>query len=873
VAPRGAGGRGEVWRARDPRLARDVAIKVLPAHLAATPEARARLEREARTIAALNHPNICTLFDVGHQDDRDYLVMELVEGETLAQRVARGPLSIPEVLRHGAEISDALDKAHRQGLVHRDLKPGNIMLTKSGAKLLDFGLARATGLAATPGQLSQSPTMATPLSAPLTAQGSIVGTFQYMAPEQLEGAEADARSDIFALGAVLYEMVTGRKAFEGKSQASLIAGILERDPPSASSITPMSPPALDRLIRGCLAKDPEQRVQTAHDVKLQLQWIEEGGSQAGVPAPVAARRRSRERTAWILAAAAGVLALVLASKMLLSPRPEPVVARFGIEANLGQHNMRWPRISPNGKLLVYLADDSTGTTRIWLRPIGAVDATPVPGSENSNRPWWSPDSRSLAFVSGGQLKRIDVSGGPAQMVASVQGGYDGAWGNGNVIVFDGTTSDSLRQVAADGGEVAPASRLDHKADEIYNAWPVFLPDGKHFLFLAGHRSSDVTTLKLGTLGTLDSRAIGPVPSRVEYAPPGYVLYVQDGTLMARPFDANAARFAGGAFPVRDGVWSRADEAHFSVSNNGVLASRPGVGSDRSYLVWVDRAGHVLETLGSPDLYRDVELSPDGTRLAYGLYDPTTSGGDIWVRDLRHGIATRVTFDPADEEWPVWSPDGKRIAYTAQVGGIYIILARASDGTGPVDTLYRGISHSGPIQWSPNGPTLLFESWDTGNPQMRVMTPTPGAPARHLQDNKFVEYAGRISPDGHWLAYTTTETGRNEVFVQAFPGPGGKWRISTSGGNAPTWRADGKELYYKSTDGNFMAVPIRSEGAGIDAGTPVQLFLRLSPTATPSRRRYDVTADGKRFVVNSVAGDQEQGHLDVAIGWTSELKRR
>ena len=870
VSPLGAGGMGEVWRARDTRLGRDVAIKVLPPHLAATPDARVRLEREAKAIAALNHPNICTLFDVGREGDTDYLVMELVEGETLAQRLQKGALPTAEVLRYGAQIADALDKAHRQGLVHRDLKPGNVMLTKSGAKLMDFGLARAIGIGAAPGQLTTAATMTTPL----TAQGSIVGTFQYMAPEQLEGGEADARSDIFALGAVLYEMATGKRAFEGKSHASLIASILEREPAPASSVTPMTPPALDRLLQGCLAKDPEQRVQTAHDVKLQLQWIQEGGSQAGVPAPVAARRRGRERTAWIAAAVAGVVALALTAWVLLHPAPRPLVTRFAIRAEYGSRNLSWPRISPDGRLVIYQADDSTGTTRVWLRPVSSLTASPLPGTENAYHPFWSPDSRSIAFTASSQLKRLDISGGPPQLVAATKGGFDGAWGSGGVILFDGTLSDSLRRVAADGGEVAPASRLDHKLDEIYSAWPVFLPDGKHFLFIAGHRSGEVLTLKLGTIGSLDAKVIGPIPSRVEYSPSGHLLYVQDGTLMARPFDVARARFTGGAFPVAEHAWARRDEAHISVSTTGSVVYRVGAGGGQSELQWRDRTGKVLEKLGAPDQYRDMQLSADATRLAYGLVDPVLGAQDIWVRDLKRGIATRVTFDPADEIWPTWSPDNQRLAYTALIEGHYTMLIRAADGTGKVDTLYHGPSHAGPSHFTPDGRSVLFSDYGNGQPQICVMPPVPGGAVTRIQTNKFSDGGPCLSPDGRWLAYSTNETGRAEVFVLAYPGPGGKWRVSTSGGYAPVWRGDGRELFYRDADGALMAVPIRAEAGGIDVGAPVKLFAFDGPNASPARNSWTVSPDGQRLLVNVLSTDRDLGgEADVILGWSAEAKRK
>jgi Tol biopolymer transport system component len=868
IAPIGAGGMGEVYRAHDSRLGRDVAIKVLSPHLAAAPEVRARFEREARTISQLSHPHICTLHDIGHKDGIDYLVMELVEGETLAHRLERGPLPVAEVLTLGTQIADALDRAHRAGVVHRDLKPGNVMLTKSGAKLMDFGLARAAGLAAAPGVLTESPTV----SRPLTAEGTIVGTFQYMAPEQLEGKEADARSDLWALGCVLYEMATGRRAFEGKSQASLIAAIIEREPTPPSQLMPLLPPALDRVVQQCLTKDRDERIQTAHDVKLQLQWIAEAGSQAGVPTPVAARRRSRERLAWIVALAAGVAAIALGGVLLLRHVPEPAGARFSIGPEAGALNIRWPRLSPDGRLLAYLASDSARVTRIWIRPVGAFAATPLPGTENAGRPFWSPDSRSLAFVSGDrQMKRIAVGGGPAQLVGELTRGADGCWGARGVILFDGALTDSIRQIPADGGEVTPATRIDRARGELYHAWPTFLPDGKRFLFLAGRSGIQASMLKLGRLGSLESKEIGPIPSRVEYSPSGHLLYVQDGTLMARPFDAATARFTGGPFPVAEGALAVGDLAHISVSNTGAIAYGVGAGGDQAVLTFVDRNGRTLSQLGAPAAYGNPVLSPDGTRAAYELPDPSRLSADIWVRDLRRGIAARVTFDGA--VWPTWSPDGKRLAYSTTGGGAYAVLARASDGTGSVDTLYRSNVPAGPTCWSADGKSLFLGRYDSYY-QLWVMPPIPGAKATCVQQTRFNDFNAQLSPDGRWLAYSTNETGRMEVFVQAYPGPGGKWRISTAGGGAPRWRADGRELFYRGPEGALMAVPIRAEGMGLDAGTPVILFQRRSPGAFPFRSSYDASPDGQRFLVNALMDDRGGGGaINVVIGWAAERRKK
>jgi hypothetical protein len=551
LAPLGAGGMGEVYRAHDPRLGRDVAIKVLPPHLAATPEIRARFEREARTISQLNHPHICTLHDVGHQEGVDYLVMELLEGETLAHRLERGPLPVAEVLTLGVQIADALDRAHRAGVVHRDLKPGNLFLTKGGAKLMDFGLARAQGLAPVAGALTESPTV----SRPLTAEGTIVGTFQYMAPEQLEGKEADARADVWALGCVLYEMATGKRAFEGDSQASLIAAIMDREPPAITVLKPMSPPALEHLVRRCLAKDPGERWQSARDVMHELQWIAEVGSQAGVPAPVAKRRRRRERLAWGLTVAVVGVAIVALLALWWTRRPPAAAfARFAVTAPAGgtiATDAVQVAISPDGRRLVFAIRDSAGTGRLWIRPLDSFSAQPLPGTENAFWPFWSPDSRFIAFFAEGKLQKVAVGGGPPQVVCDAPDGRGGSWSKDGVIVFAPLAMGPLLRVSADGGEVAEVARPDSMGHETGLRSPCFLPDGRHFLYVGLPRRQADFDVYLGTLGSKEHRRIMAAGSAPVYAEPGYLLFAHGGRLVAQRFDRFGSRPAGKAVPIGD----------------------------------------------------------------------------------------------------------------------------------------------------------------------------------------------------------------------------------------------------------------------------------------------------------------------------------
>src|SRR5262245_31725248 len=683
IAPLGAGGMGEVYRARDTRLDRQVAIKVLPEDLAGSPEYRTRLEREARAASALNHPHICTLHDVGHQDGTDYLVMELVEGETLAARIARGALPPAEVLRYGIEIADALDRAHRAGIVHRDLKPGNVMIARSGLKLLDFGLARQTAPGPAPGALSQTPTM----SQPLTVQGSVVGPFQYMAPEQLEGQEADARSDLFALGAVLYEMATGKKAFEAKSQASLIAAIIEREPPPVSSIAPLMPPALDRLIQACLVKDPEQRIQTAHDVKLQLQWIAEGGSQAGVPVPIAARRRSRETLAWAVAAVAAVAAIALGTTALTRLPQPPQVLRFEVEAPPSVRTLQWPRISPDGRTLAFVAVDTAGKQQVWLRPLDGLQAFPVAGTEAVNRMFWSPDSRFHGFITDGKARKVAVGGGPAIVIGDAPGGSDGAWGTRDMILSDGAAvGDSIRGLPASGGSVRPVSRMDRAHGEAVNGWPFFLPDGQHFLYVAYGNSGNQGTITLGKLGSYDVRRLGTTDGRVEYAPAGFLVFPRENTLLAQPIDTRTLRTTGDPVPIGENVALGQASGDFSVSNDGVLAYRSSATGESARLLLVDRRGVTLGEPAPPGRYTDLALSPDGKRIAIGVLDSQKSEIDLWIRDLARGVTSRLTFESGDEVLPVWSPDGQRLTYGSSRSGLFRPLFRLASGLGSADSL-------------------------------------------------------------------------------------------------------------------------------------------------------------------------------------------
>ena len=867
LGPLGAGGMGEVFKARDTRLERIVAIKILQGHLAVSPETRQRFEREARVISSLNHPNICTLFDIGHQEGMDYLVMEYLEGESLADRLMKGALTLPELLKVGTEIADALDRAHRQGLIHRDLKPGNIMLTKSGAKLLDFGLARATGLAPSAGEMTASPTM----SRPLTAEGTIVGTFQYMAPEQLEGKEADPRSDLFSFGAVLYEMATGRHAFEGKSQASLIASILKETPPPISSISSVSPPALDKIVMRCLEKDAEDRYQTARDVLLELRWVADAGSRAGIPAPVAAKRKSRELLAWRLVALATTAALIFGVNGILN-RPKPVKPiEFLAPVPAGIVFIDTPKISPDGTTIAFSAADTTGAQRLWVRRLESLDSTPLTNTETAGRPCWSPDSKSLAFMSDAKLKKVSVDGGPPQTICESKSRGDASWGNRGTILYDGSPQDSIMRVNAGGGTPAPATRIDRKIGETGSAWPAFLPDGRHFLFLGLTAKPDESFLKVGDI---ESDKVVTLQkgnfSRIEYAAPGYIIYVRERALLAQPFDVGSLKLKGDPFPIVDDVAAgggTSSNADFSTSRS-TLIFRGGAAGGLTQLIVLDREGRELQTLGDPMNVYNISLSPDGRRLA------TSRGSanvDLWITDIARGVSSRFTFDPAAEFTPVWSPDGSKIAFNSDRLGRNAIFLKDSDGVQAESLLVESTERIGVADWSRDGRYLAVIAAEKGGGVYTVDLQGEKA-LRPVVVTGFLEGDPRFSPDGRWMLYSTDESGRREVYVQSVQAGSGKWQVSTDGGRDPRWSRDGKEIYFIASNNRLMAVEVTTEPT-ITLGTPIVLFKSISWDPDRYGGNYDVSADRQRFYVRRTSGMSELPATTVVVNWMERFKKR
>jgi serine/threonine-protein kinase len=873
----GAGGMGEVYRARDTRLDRIVAIKVLPTHLADRSELRERFEREARTIASLNHPHICTLHDIGQQDGIDYLVMEYLEGETLAQRLQKGALPIQQVLQYAIEISDALDKAHRKGVTHRDLKPGNIMLTKSGSKLLDFGLAKLKQEAAPANvPLSELPTA----NDPLTAEGSIVGTMQYMAPEQLEGKEVDARTDIFAFGVVVYEMATGKRAFEGKSQASLIAAILEREPPAISSLQPMTPPALNHIVKACLAKDPDARWQAASDLTRELKWIAEGGSQVGL-APTAAAKgiRALGRRTLILSLSTLVLGTAIASLATwnLKPTPPQPVSRLVITLPPGQQLAGLDSgpavaLSPDGTHLAYVARQG-GTQQLYLRAMDSLESKPIPGTQGGVSPFFSPNGQWVGFFAGGKLKKVSVSGGAAVTLGNAVVPVGASWGSQGMIAFGPATISALLQVSDGGGTPQPLTRFEK--EESSHRWPESLPGGKAVVFAAGTTATNWNNAQVvvQSVGTGERRNLIQGGTQPRYAPSGHLVYLQGGSLMAMPFDPDRLTATGAAVPVVDGVVQSPSTgaAQYSISATGSLVYVPGgVQAIQSKMMWVSRNGTEQPLAAPAHAYEFPLSSPDGRRVGVTILEQESQ---VWLYDLSRETLTRLTFEGSVNQYSIWTQDGKRIAFVSNKEGQLNLFWQLANGSGGLERLTTSEYLHNPMSWSPDGQLLAFTEVNPTTGRDIWVLRLGDRKAQPFLRTPFDEGAPRFSPDGRWLVYVSNESGRYEIYVQPYPGPGGKWQISTEGGTEPVWNPNGRELFYRSGD-KMMAVDIATQ-PGFAAGTPRMLFEGQYQPSPVMFANYDVSRDGQRFLMLKPSEQAQAAptQINVVLNWFEELKRR
>jgi Tol biopolymer transport system component len=870
---RGVGGMGEVYRGRDMRLDRTVAIKVLPAVVASDSNYRQRFEREARAVAALSHPNICTLYDVGEapnpntQDPEPvrFLVMEYLDGDTLDEVLRNKTLPLDHVLRVAIPIADALDRAHRKGIVHRDLKPGNIMLTASGPKLLDFGLARTL----VPGPVSDMRLAAT-VTGPLTSQGTILGTLHYMAPEQVEGKNADQRSDIFSFGTIVYEMTAGRKAFEGSSPASVMAAILEREPPPLPMREPPAPPFLDHVVKRCLAKDPDDRWQSAGDVKRELAWLAESGAPTSAPAKGDAGRW-RERFAWgsalAMLATIAVLALVLGRRPA-APQPE-VRLEITTPPTIDELSLA---ISPDGQKVVFVATKD-GRPQLWLRALDAVSAQPLKGTDNAQLPFWSPDSRSIGFAASGQLKRLDLDGGTVRELASAPLFLGGTWNRDGSILFVPNTNSRVFRVADAGGDPVVVTAVIGQAS--HQHFPHLLPGGKSFLFyLAG--TPELRGVYVANVDGTATRRVLIADAAAVYAPSGHLLFVRNGTLYAQRFDG--AQVTGEAAEVVDhivmGVFAGATIVPLSVSATGTIVYRTGsTVTARFQLGWFDRSGALIRQVTEQiPVALNPSLAPGEDRIAM------FTGKNIWLLDLRSGLPSRFTLDPAALDFAgIWSPDGSRIIFCSNRKGAFNLYQKRATGAGGDELLLETSQDKVPTDWSKDGKFVLYRSLDPKTGFDIWALSLADRKAFPVVSTEREERDAQFSPDGKWIAYQSNETGRFEIWLRPFPFPGtdvkadDRWQVSIDGGTQVRWGPDGNELFYVALDGRLMAVPVGVTGGGqaIKAGAPVSLFAPGVPfifgggTALPS---YMVARDGRRFLMTTTPVPPTSLPITVLLNW-------
>ncbi len=886
LAPLGAGGMGEVYRARDERLKRDVAIKVIHAALSGSPDRLARFEQEAHAAAALNHPNILAVYDIGTSDPstnsgQPYVVAELLEGTTLREALVDGPLPISKAVDVARQVAAGLAAAHAKGITHRDIKPENLFVTRDGrVKVLDFGLAK---LHENPGGASQ----ATRLHAS-TEPGAVLGTVGYMSPEQVRGQTADARSDIFSLGVVLFEMLSGIRPFHRDSAVETMNAILKEDPADPSAGNSRLPASLDRIVRHCLEKNPDERYQSAQDLAFALHSSAASGGGSGAVQAIAGSgdgrgaRRWNGPSAWALAALLFASTIAMASWIFLRDRaaaPASPVVRVEVPVPADAAILIVPRVtsnplalSPDGRLLAFLAF-SGGTPSLWVRPLDSLTSRRIAGTEGSSGPFWSPDSRSIAFSAGGKLKRVNVAGGEPQVLCDTTALGGGSWNNDGVLLFSPAYGgeSGLVRVPASGGTPAPVTQLDPAHGETNHAYPQFLPDGHHFVFNVAGR--DNSGLYVGSLDSpertlllpfnADPRDVGI--SAIAYAAPGYLLYVRGTTLMAYPLDLDRLKFSGPPVPVAEGIGKTGPGiAAFSSSNTGVLAYWTGSGVPMSQVTWLARDGTAQAHVGAPGGFTTVALAPDEQQIAVSRVEAGRQSA-IWVLGVTRETATRVTFDVISLS-PVWSRDGTSLAYGSVRDGPPSVFRKAANGAGQDVRLFKADRSAVPTDWCGGDGAVLFEARDATT-QFDIWSVPPAAADQQavaVLRTPFNELGARCSPDGHWIAYTSDESGRPEVYVTSFPGAEGKFPVSAGGGTQPRWRGDGTELFYVAPDGMLMGVRVRT-GTTFEAGTTTPLF-RLRGTS------YDVTRNGERFVTNEPAGSDKSQPMTIVLNWTSELKK-
>ena len=879
LATLGAGGMGEVYRARDTRLGREVAVKVISSAVGDNPEHLRRFEQEARSASALSDPHIVTVFDVGDQDGVHYFASELVEGGDLRSRLEDGPLPVRKAIEIAEQIASGLASAHEKGITHRDLKPENILLTKSGiAKIADFGLAK---LAETPdAELSQMPTAARIE----TTAGIVMGTVSYMSPEQASGRRVDYRSDQFSFGVILYEMLTGRLAFRRETKAETLAAILRDDPAPIGDSDPPVPNPLRWIVERCLAKDPGERYESTRDLAREISGLRRHASEASDqdrPVRTAAGLRRKSGAAWALAGAAATAATWLLAVRLRPEREAPSGVRFQVEAppkatfNVIGRDAGPLTVSPDGKQIAFVATSTDGRKQIYLRSLDALDAHPLPGTDGASYPFWSPDSRSIGFFAGSKLKKIASAGGPVQSLCDAPLGRGGTWSRDGVIVFSPGAYDPLYRVPASGGTAVAVTRIVDPLHESSHRWPQFLPDGRHFLFLRFATSYAPArqdgAICLGSLDSMTATVVAPASSSFACTPSGQILYIRDDTLVAAPFDAKRGKVTGPTIPIAQRVllYRNTSSAAFSVSENGVLAYQSGPLPPVSELDWFDRSGTPLGSLGEPGDYEDPRFSFDARRLATNRIDPGNGTSNIWIFDTAGSAGTRFTFSQTVNHYPVWSPDGSRIAFDSIRNGPSDVFVKSVAGSVEERPVLTSEAAKSPTDWSPDGSTLIFERLDPRTKyDLWRLSLKDGATPEPVVRSEAGETDGRISPDGKWLAYSSDESGTWEVYVTAFPGPGGRWQVSNGGGVQPVWSRSGKEIFFLAADRKLMAAPCET-GPVFSVGPPKALFQTLARYT--GNVAYDVAPDG-RFLVNTLVGASAAPPITVVTNWDAALKK-
>ena len=883
----GAGGMGEVYSARDPKIGREVAVKVLPAAFSGDRERLDRFEQEAQAAGALNHPNILAIYDVDSVDGTTYVVSELLEGETLREAAGNAPMAVRRAVNYARQVAHGLAAAHEKGIIHRDLKPENIFVTKDGrAKILDFGLAKLTE--ASGDRLGTD----LPTRKINTSAGAVMGTAGYMSPEQLRGGKVDPRTDIFSFGAVLYEMLSGRKAFHKDSTADTISAILREDPPDLSETNNLVSPAIERVVRRCLEKNREERFHSASDLAFALEALTSTNGSGSATAVSDLRETAAYASssriawpAWVLAALLLISTITFAALYFRRADPQPAVVRYTLEVPDKMSFGDSLAISPDGRRIAVTINSESGEPSLWVRPVDALEAQKLPGTEGAAFPFWSPDGKYIAFFATSKLKRIDANGGPVQSIADAsvdpRGGF---WHPDGNIVYAPDTSSGLSRVSANGGPSAKVTELDPQRSETSHRWPALLPDGKHFLYFARGTNREVEGVFVGTLDSAERKFLFGSRTQAIYARPqgsepyGHILFVRDQMLLSQPFDADRLEFMGDAVTIAQSVRSFPSEVGptaasvVSVSDNGHLAYRTGAPAV-TQLQWVDRSGKDLGVVGTPAVYHEPMILPDGKRIVFARLDD--SNQDVWVLETARNVMSRFTFDPAPDGSQVFSRDGSRVYFASNRNGKFAMYQKPATGLGAEDLLLEAEGNLFPDGESPDGKFLMYEADNGMKTKFDILAlPLTGDKKPFpLVQTEFTETHGSFSPDGRWFMYSSDESGRPEVYVQSFPAAGGKWQVSVAGGDQALWSPNGKEIVYLGFDRVLYSVPY-SAGTAFEAGKPAPLFQTRIPQTgiTDERNSYLIHPDGQRFMLNNLLDEGRSAPVIVVLNWSAEIKK-